>query len=177
MYEPHEIRLVQERTNVSVANAENVNVGYPGVPAGKMWTVTSFGYRPSVAETQVIAIVKVTRSGGEVGIFNPLSLALNPATATPIEQGMELTLFPGEYMIVYRGGHTVGSQMYVTMQFVESDIPYYAYTEPLGPVVRKAARHGSAYRSTGGISPGTGGTPPTTGHGTPGGGGGRDLPV
>lgn len=125
-----EARLVQFRTGGSAANADDVDFSGSPVPAGKCWIILAFSYAPSVAETQTISFSKVCANGTILGLLNPVSLALNPAKATFIEQGMEYLLLPGEYIRVLRGTHTAGSSMYVDMQFVEIDLPLYTYDEP-----------------------------------------------
>lgn len=173
-----EARLVQVRSNASAADAEYVVVGTPGVPEGKVWIVTGFGYYPSVAETQTIQIEKVGRSGNNFAVLNPVSLALNPACATFIEQGMEYTLFPGEYIRVRRGGHTAGSNMVCYMQLVEIDLPIYTYDEP--QEVKRQSRALSSIRSRLAAASSRGGTAPGSAPGSPvggRGGGGTSIPV
>lgn len=171
-----ESRLVQVRSNVSVANAESVIVNSDAVPSGKVWVVTGFGYMPDAAETQVITIEKYSTSSGiYCAVLNPVSLALNPAHATFIEQGMEYFLFPNEQIVVRRGGHTVGSIMQAWMQIIEIDQPLYTYEEPQevkrqkialssirrvmggggrpGSMVGSAGRGGSGGGSRGGAEP------------------------
>lgn len=139
-----EARLIQERAASSGAGATSVSFVLAPVPQGKVWQIIGFGYYPSVAETKVISIEKTTRSGGVVGVLNPISLNLNPAIATYIEQGMEYTLYPGEYMTVRRDSATAGSTMYAMIQFVEIDLPLYTYDEP--QVVKRQERAISSIR-------------------------------
>ena len=136
-----EVRLLQNRNATSAADAEAVSVG--PVPAGKIWVVLEVGYIPSVAETQTIGFHK-QNAGNSFGLLNPLSMALNPAYATCIEQGMELMMWPGERMIVVRGDHTAGSTMYLAINFVEIDLPLYTYEEP--QVVKRQNRAISTLR-------------------------------
>ena len=172
-YKNEEIRLIQERVSTSAADALYINIGT--VPEGKIWTVTCFGYRPSVAETQVVSFQKVTRAGTTMALLNPISLNLNPAYATFIEQGMSYQLFPNEYIFARRVAATGGSTMSLWMQFIESDLPIYTYEEP--QIVKRTARALSNIRqrmSGGGSLRGGGGEAP----GGPGGGGrGRPFPV
>lgn len=124
-----EFRLVQERAEVSGANW--LELAFTSlVPAGKIWTVIAFGYKPSVAETKTISIGKYTRSGAEMAIMNPVSLALNPMVCTPLEQNAFIDLLPGEGLTVRRDSATAGSTMSVTMQYIEWDMPLYDYIEP-----------------------------------------------
>lgn len=147
-----EARLVQQRFTASAANGETIT--FSAVPAGKIWCVIGFGYYPDVAETQTIAISKVTATGVLLGILNPVALNLNPARATFIEQGMEYFLLPGEYIRVDRLAHTVGSIMNAYVQFIEIDLPLYTYDEP--QIVKRQDRALSSIRQRlgGGMAPG-----------------------
>jgi len=136
-----EVRLLQTKSRTSEENAETVAIG--PVPAGKIWVVLGVGYLPSVAETQTISFNKTHGANG-FGYLNPLSMALNPAIATCIEQGMELMMWPGEYLHVVRGGHTEGSHMFLAINFVEIDLPLYTYDEP--QVVKRQNRAISTVR-------------------------------
>jgi len=168
-----EARLVQYRTATSAANALLIQVT-SGCPEGKIWVVTGFSYQPSVAETQVISFEK-TSSKGNFGIYNPVSMNLNPAYATFIEQGMEYMLLPGEALITRRVAATAGSTMTVILQFVEIDLPLYTYDEP--QIVRRQQRALSSIRSAMGGSSGRGGGPGSAPTGGRPGGGGGPLPV
>lgn len=143
-YKLEETRLVQERSNASAVNADSVLLGYPGVPAGKLWVVLACSYMPDVAETQVITFQKLNATGTAFSLLNPVSLALNPARATFIEQGMEYLLLPTEYIRIYRGAHTAGSSMSAYMQIVEIDQPLYTYDEP--QVVKRQEKAVSSIR-------------------------------
>jgi len=136
-----EARLLQTKNGSSAANAEQAYCG--PVPAGKIWVVLGVGYFPSIAETQTISFFK--KSGTNYfGLLNPLSMALNPAVATCIEQGMELMMWPGEYIYVVRDDHTDGSLMSFHINFVEIDLPLYTYNEP--QVVKRQNRAISTVR-------------------------------
>lgn len=169
-----ESRLVQLRAQSSAANADVCDL--PAVPLGKIWVILACGYMPDVNETQVVSFYKVSASGAPFCILNPLSMALNPAMATFIEQGMEYPLLPGEYIRVRRGNHTAGSTMGCTIQFVEIDQPIYTYEEPL--IVHRHQRALSSIRSriSGGVTGGGGSGPAPGGLRGPRGGGGP-LPV
>lgn len=169
-----EARLVQQRAAVSAANADSLGIGSPGVPEGKCWIVLGFNYSPSVAETQTISFSKYSsKTTTFFGLYNPVSLALGAAggagAATFIEQGMEYILFPGEFLYVIRGGHTAGSTMSGTMQFIEIDLPLYTYDEP--QIVKRQQMALSSIRSQLGGGVGRGGVGPGPSPGTRGGGG------
>lgn len=159
-----EARLIQYREATSAANANNVVVGSPGPPDGKVWVILEGGYYPSVAETQQVSWLKYDGSKNYV-ITNPVSHALDPAVPTvhgPVEQGMEVALFPGEYIRVSRGDHTAGSTMIAYIKFVEIDLPLYTYDEP--QVVKRQSRALSSIRAAvGGLTTRGGGVavPPT----------------
>jgi len=146
-----ESRLVQVKAATSAANAESLGVGYPGPPDGKIWVVTACGYKPSVQETEVVEFHKTDGATGYYfALLNPVSLNLNPALATFIEQGMEYLLFPHEYICVKRAGHTEGSTMEAHFQFIEIDQPLYTYDEP--QVVKRQMRAISSIRQAIGIA-------------------------
>lgn len=155
-----EARLVQFRSATSGAGATNVSLAASPVPAGKVWVVLGFSYYPSAAETRTIGFRKITPSGAQIALLNPLAMLLNPFMATFIEQGMEYLLFPGEYVYVDRDAATAGSTMTIQMQFVEIDLPLYTYEEP--QEVKRQGRAISSLRAR--LAGGVGGSvtrPPT----------------
>lgn len=152
-YEIHEGRYVQFAVSQSAANALVVLSTY-GVPAGKIWTIIGAGYYPSVSETKTCAF----------GIYNdgrvyPVTLAdswayignTNLALAA-LREGMELKLYPGDYLFVARDSATAGSVMNLNFRYIESDLPPYRYTDPQSQVVRRVAGHSGNLRSS---SPGS----------------------
>lgn len=148
IYKLEEVRLVQLRNATSAANAELLTL--PAVPAGKLWILHSCYYAPSAAETQTVSWLKGLGSPSNfyMTILNPISLSLDPARylySTPIEQGMEIMLLPGEFLAVARGNHTAGSTMSCAIQFTEIDLPLYTYDEP--QVVKRQERVLSTLRS------------------------------
>lgn len=173
-----DIRLSQIRSNLSAANALVVTLGYSGPAEGKLWTVTGIGYKPSVAETQVVSFEKYSaKYGATFALLNPIEMNLNPAYGTCIEQGQVLQLFPGDYINVRRVAATAGSTMAVYIELIETDLPLYEYTEPQ-MVKRNTIARGTILRRIGGVSGGgvSGGGIVGGGH-PPGGGGGGALPV
>jgi len=168
-----EARLRQRRCYISPADSNTAHVG--PVPAGKIWVVLAVGYFPSVAETQTISF-NIYDANNTFGFLNPLSMALNPARATCIEQGMELMMWPGEFLSVVRADHTVGSTMSLSIDFVEIDLPLYTYDEP--QVVKRHVRALSGIRTRlsaagggrgggGNVAPGGGPEGGGKGHGGP----------
>lgn len=141
-----ETRLVQV-TAASSAVA-GLTCSTAAVPLGKIWVILAAGYMPDVAETRIISFYKVAQFGGIPGTYcisNPISLALNPARATFIEQGMEYYLLPGEYITARRDAATAGSVMNLLIQFVEIDQPLYTYDEP--QIVKRQQRALSSLKS------------------------------
>lgn len=176
-YDLHEARFIQTQLLGSAADALYIGVG--PVPAGKVWTILSAGAFPSVAETRLFWFSIYLPTGGlTFPVTTPVSLAASmtpPAFLAGVTEGMEIKLYPGEYLRAYRSVATAGSSIYIAIRYIESDLPFYAYKEPLTQIVQKSLRHGSVYRSSGGISQRTapGGSPGTGG----GGGGGTSEPV
>lgn len=161
-YKLGETRLVQERTSTSAANADDLLIGYPGCPEGKLWVITAVGYQPSVAETQTISFQKYnSKTSSTFSLLNPVSLALNPARASFIEQGMEYMLLPGEYLAVHRGNHTAGSTMSAVIQVIEIDQPLYTYDDPI--TLKRQERAVSSIRTQlgGGLGAGSRTSAPT----------------
>lgn len=154
-------RLIQERGYNSAANATNVSFVYAPVPEGKVWVVLGFAYKPSVAETKIVGFSKILKSTSEVAVLNPISLALNPMSATFIEQGMEYVLFPGEYIKVYRDSATAGSTMTITMQIIEIDLPLYTYEDPQEVKRQRKVATSVLNRLGGGLGGGSVTRPPT----------------
>jgi len=171
-YDLHEARFIQCPLIQSGANATDVFSG--PVPAGKVWTVLCANYYPSAAETKTIQIGILSGTGYFFPTRVPQSIALSATLFYPLlTEGMELKLYPGEKLGVYRDSATAGSTMGLIMRFIESDLPFYSYEEPQNKVVRQTFKRGSVYRASGGgISEGG-----KTGTGIPdGGGGGRGGP-
>lgn len=173
-YELHEARFVQEKVNTSAANGLTTNIG--PVPAGKVWTLLAGYLMPSTAETKTVWFV-ISGQSSSYPVTVPATIALSNVIPFPLlTDGMELKMYPGQQLRAYRDSATAGSTISMGIEFIESDLPYYAYEEPQNKVVRKVAQHGSVYRSSGAISPGGGGGVGPGGHGG-GGGGGGSQPV
>lgn len=168
-YESHDLRLVQERSNTSAADALFLQL--PACPEHKIWSVIGIGYFPSVAETQVVSLHKVSRSGAYFGINNPTSFNLNPGIYG-VDQAAPFQLFPGESIIVRRVAATGGSTMSLKMQFIETDLPLYDYVEPqealrqkkfassIRKVMSRTGGAGGGSGAGGGFGGGRGGGPP-----------------
>jgi uncharacterized membrane protein YgcG len=177
-YEIHEGRFIQQRTAASAVLGTTLNLGYPGPGAGKIWTVLAADYYPDISETAVISWQIVTRIGTSFTVKTPASLALNPLLNHYglLEQGMELKLFPGEYLMVIRATAGAGSSMIGNVRFIETDLPYYSYEEPLKKIIAQSQKHSSVLRGGGGSSGGGRGSG-GGGGGPIGGGGGVPKPI
>lgn len=157
-FETCELRLVQERNATSAADALTLLLGYPGPLEGKLWTILGLGYQPSVNESRIITMEKVTRTNNVVALMNPITLDLNPRYATCMDSIPEITLLPFEHIRIRRSVAAAGSTMVGYIQLIESDLPLYSYTEPQEALRQKQA--GSMLRkmvSRGGGGPGGGG--------------------
>jgi hypothetical protein len=159
-YDLHEARFIQYLSYTTAVNGTLVLLG--PVPSGKVWTILSGSLYPSVNETQSFWWGIRNPAGTYFQITTPTSLNLNTgATAfgCPIlREGMEIKLYPGEYLTGHRSSNTAGSTLSGYIRFIESDLPFYSYSEPLKKVVEASKTHGSVYRNTGGISTGGSGT-------------------
>jgi len=152
-YEVYEGRFIQLSTASSAVAATTIS-SLP-VPAQKVMTILAGGYYPDAAETKIVSMNIATASGSSYPIAYPVSILLNTVSRFPVvTEGMELKLFPGEYIYVTRDSATAGSIMVLQLRFVLNDLPYYAYKDPLSPTVEVNRKHGSVYRSSGGISQG-----------------------
>lgn len=147
----HEARFIQLSQVTSAANATTISSA--AVPNGKVWTILAGGYYPDAPETRYIATNVATAGGSSYPIAYPVTLLLNTVARFPIvTEGMELKLFPGEYIYITRDVATAGSIMILQLRYVETDLPYYAYEEPLNKVVQTSQKHGSAYRAGAAVS-------------------------
>jgi len=102
-YEVYEGRQVQVFSNTSAADA--LNIGSVAVPSNTVRTILGASYTPSAAETRTVYWAIVTRgtSPAIIGITQPVAIALSAGIRFPLlTQGMEIKLFPGEYLIIYR---------------------------------------------------------------------------
>jgi hypothetical protein len=167
-YELHEGRLIQDGIAVSVADVLYAALG--PVPVGKVWSILSASLYPSVSETRMVWFSIRARSGMFHPVTVPVSNIAAPGIPYPmLTMGMEVKLFPGEYLFAYRDVATAGSTITLRLRFIDSDLPYYSYVEPLAKVVQQAQRRGSITRAS---SVGAAIAAPS-GVGRPGGGGGK----
>lgn len=174
-YDLHEARFIQYAVHTSAADATSILAS--AVPAGKVRTYIGGGAYPSASETKVYHWAITANSGASLlPVTTPVSIALTSGRGLPlVTEGMEIKLYPGEQLIVYRDSATAGSTMTLILRFIESDLPFYAYEEPQNKIVKKLFQRGSVYRSSGGISERSapGRVPGSEGSG----GGGNPQPV
>ena len=176
-YEIYDGRFIQEEASGSAANATSCDA-LTATPANRVRTVIAARYHPSVAETRTVTWCKITRSTRELPLTVPNTIALSTTIPLPlVTEGMEIKLWPGEYLRVLRDVATAGSTMALSFQFIETDIPFHEYVEPLKKVVQTMRKHGAVYKSIGGIRTGGVTGTPSAGHGGTGGGGGGAEPV
>jgi len=169
-YGLHDGRFVEEQYRTCAANALIVNSGI--VPAGKVWTILSALVYPSVAETRTVHLGLVSRYGTEYPVTIPVSIALVSTIPLPLlTYGMEIKLFPGDKLYARRDVATAGSTMTIIYRYIENDLPYYSYEDPLKKVIAQPLKHGSIFRPGGGGGGGGGFVPPG------GGGGGGPKPI
>jgi hypothetical protein len=163
MFDLHEARQIQEGTVTSAANG--IQVTSPTVPAGKLWTIIAAACFPSVNETKIVQWCKFTRGVRPFAITVPQSMALGAAIFYPLlTEGNTLELYPGEAIQASRDSATAGSTIAMVYQYVESDLPFYAFDEPMKKLVQKrntraiaAVMGGVGSSLSGGLGAGRGG--------------------
>lgn len=165
-YELSHVRDVREGAITSAADA--VQVITAAVPAGRIWTILDITYFPSITETRIVAPYIYSRANVQHVVDYPVSRAINPAAVQCglIPMGIELRLYPGERLGVWREVATAGSTMTMNYRFIESDLPLYSYTEPQ-MALRQARARSSVLNAVGGGAIGGG---PGSSPGRPGGG-------
>lgn len=174
-YDLHEGRFIQERVYNSAANAVYINSD--PVPNGRVQTILSASVYPNAAETRTVHYSIFSRGGNYFPVTQPVAIALSTAIQLPLlTMGMELKLYPGDSLFAFRDVATLGSTMTLILRWIETDLPFYAYVEPLKKVVQTSRQHGQAF-AQGRVSPAS--VPPSSGPGPVdhGGGGGGSEPV
>jgi hypothetical protein len=177
-YELHDALFLQEESFPSAANA--LSVGGTVVPKGRIRTILSAVLMPSANETRTVWFSILTKAGIFYPITIPIVAVMIPVTyqgLPALTDGMELKLYPGESLVVNRDVATAGSTIRISMRFIETDMPYYSYDDPQNKVVKQVQKHGSVFRSTGGISTGGAGAADRSSGRTGRESGGRPEPV
>ena len=173
-YEIHDGRFLVTETNISAADALVLETTV--CPVNRVRTYILGSYTPSATETRTVHFCLMALSGNIFSITQPVAIALGALVRLPLlTMGMELKLFPGDKLRIYRDVATAASTMTLVTRYFETDLPYYSHVEPQRKVVSQVLRHGSIYRGGGGG--GGGGPLPGGGHGSgEGGGGGEPQP-
>lgn len=166
LYEPHELRQVQEA--ISTSPADQLYIGLGPVPAGKIWTILSAHCYPSANQTQLVWGAIQSRSTRSFAVTALTNNALGANVPQALIIADELKLLPGEYFNAMRAVATAGSTWAIAMRYVESDLEYAAHKEILNPVVRSKIKRGGPIGGGGGGGGATGGG--ATGGGAIGGG-------
>jgi hypothetical protein len=139
-YELHDGKFVQELTAISVADA--LYVAMVACPVGKIRTFLQGMYYPSVAETRTITWFMVGGSGSAFPLTRPIQIALDAVSMIYplVTEGLEIIQWPGQSIRIMRDVATAGSTMTCKLRFIETDLPYYSYVEPLKKIVQQVVR-------------------------------------
>lgn len=175
-YEVVEGRFLNEYTATSAAN--DLILSGAAVPANKVWTIRLCRASCSVAETQIYWFAIVTRASVVYPVTAPASTAIAPAVSQyypMLREGLEIKLFPGEFLRVYRAAATAASTISLNYCYYESDLPLYVYEEP--QVVKRIRKGVSDLRQRMSGGAAAGGGPGSRPSGGGGGGGSTPLPV
>lgn len=159
-YELGHVRDVQEGSITSAADA--VQVLAAAVPLNRIRTILDLTYFPSANETRVVAPYIYSRANVQHVVDYPASRAYTGVVMIGlIPMGIELKLYPGERIGVWRDVATAGSTMTINYRFIDSDLPIYSYTEPqLVNRMKRARTEIMSSVSSGGLSGGPGGPAP-----------------
>lgn len=136
LFELHEARQLQSKEATSSADALNNFIG--PVPQGKFWTILYGRQHCSVSETRNVWWVIWSSIIGAYPITNPVSKVVSTVLPNALcTEGMTVLLFQGEYIASYRDIATAGSTILTAIRYIESDLPYYSYVEPVRKLVTK----------------------------------------
>lgn len=123
-YEIHDGAFLQQKTYTSAADALIATLG--PVPGGRVWSILSAYINTSVSETQDFWFALTNYYNFPVTL--PQEFTTDPATAKyfpMLREGMELKLFPNEYLKGYRDAATAGSTISLVIRYIETDLQYY----------------------------------------------------
>ncbi len=174
-YGNEEGRFIQVKYATSAVDALLVPIG--PVPAGKIWTVLEAFLSNSCAAGGENQYVWFAVSPDGV-LYYPVTTpeqhvvdASNGQYLPMLREGMELRLWPGEYLAARRGDHTAGSTIIIYARIIESDMPLYTYDDPQTVLRQRKAISSVRTRLGGGVG-GARIVPPTLTGGDRGGRGG-----
>jgi uncharacterized membrane protein YgcG len=140
-------------------------------------TILHAHYYPDIAESRAVYFAKISRAGV---MYNFRTLAAYNSALFQLDvlaQGMEVRLFPGEYIRFGRDVATAGSSMIFRAQYIDHILPFQKHLDPYAPALRKSQwlaspASGGAFGGGGG---GGGGEPGGGGEGGGEGGGGEPV--
>jgi len=148
-YEVYEARYIRTGAYTSAANALTAALG--PVPAGKVWTYMSayLSTDDAVARNYWFSILRA-------GYYHPIVLPQSFTVAfgtykdfPMLREGMEVKIFPGEYLVAHRDVAGVGTTLTIVARYIESDLRIYEEYEPQVRVAQ-LKRRSSGQRSLGG---------------------------
>jgi hypothetical protein len=167
-------RYIQCRNSgLSVAGALLMDLA--AVPRNCVWTILSALAYCSVSESQTYWFAVLAEDTNGYPITIPQTAAINPAVSQwypMLREGMEIKLFPGERLRIYRAAATAGSQIALYARIIESQLPLYEEFEP--QLQRKRISEGVPFRFD--DRPPTRTLPGRPPGSIPGGGGGGGVP-
>jgi len=149
-YDLYDGRYLQERTSSCGAGGLHVTIG--PVPAGKVWTIFQAYLSTSVGETQNFWFSVVSRAMINYPVTLPQEFTTDPAVSKSfpmLREGMELKLFPGEYLRAFRAAATADT-IAISAKFSETDLPPYRYIEPMRQIPTRRQAHGQSLAPTSG---------------------------
>jgi len=150
-YDIYDGRFLQERQISSSAGGLYAQIG--PVPAGKVWTIFQAYLNTSDGETQNFWFSVVSRADRAYPVTLPQEFTTDPGVAKffpMLREGMELKLFPGEYLRARRAAATEGTTITISAKFSETDLPLYRYIEPQRQIPTRRQAHGQSLAPTSG---------------------------
>lgn len=178
-YDIHDALFLQKESNTSAADSLSV-FACSSPPAGRVRTVLAACVTCSANETQTYWFGIYNVAHNQIyPVTYPTSRAIVGATGQTVPcltEGMEIKLFPGEYLGAYRAAATAGSTITGVARFIETDIQYYVELDK-HKVLRRRSSAMQGFQGVSRPGGGGGGGPVIDGGGEGGGGGGRGLPI
>ena len=150
-YDLYDGRFLQEAGSASSAGGLHTQIG--PVPAGKVWTIFQAYLSTSISETQNFWFSVVSRAQQNYPVTLPQEFTTVPLVSQVLpmlREGMELKLFPEEYLSAFRAAATEGSTIKIYAKFSETDLPLYRYIEPQRQIPTRRQAHGQSLAPTSG---------------------------
>lgn len=179
-YGIQEARFIQVLFATSAAGALVQAIG--PVPAGKIWTVLQAFATNSVGaggETKYYWFAVSGDGSIYYPVTRPVSQVVDSTVAQyfpMLQEGLELKLWPHDYLAVRRDSATAGSTLSIYARIIETDMPLYTYDEPQIVKRMTQARSSVLQRMGGGIGRGSGAAGPVMPGGSRKSGGGSSIP-